>query len=46
MIIILWLGLFEDQITKLIYSFYIGELVSSVHFELNCKIWGFAASLR
>ena len=31
---------------KLIYCFYVGELVSSVHFELNCNIWGFEACLR
>jgi len=45
MIMLLPLGLFGDKITKLIYSFYIDELMSSVHFVLNCNIWEFIASL-
>ena len=46
MIMLLRLDLFGDQITKLIYCFCIGDFVSSVHFELNCNIWGFEACLR
>jgi len=43
---LLWVDLFGDQITWLIYCLYISEFVSSVHFELNCNVWGFEACLR
>ena len=46
MIMLLCLDLFGDQITKLIYCFYIDEFVSSVHFQLNCNIRGFEDYLR
>ena len=45
MIMLLWLGLIGDQIKELIYCFYVGKFVSSVHFDLNCNIWQFEASL-
>jgi len=36
---LLQLGLFLEQISKLIYRLYVDKLVSSVHFELNCNMW-------
>jgi hypothetical protein len=44
-IMLLPLVLFTEQITKFIYSIYIDELVSSVHFELICNIWLFLCQL-
>jgi len=38
MIMLLRLGLFGDQITKLIYCFNVGGLLSNVHFEINCNM--------